>query len=138
MGIDLYSQEGHMRFNFFGWGVIRTFAVIYGWEPMGTRAPEEFIVQSPEPDEPWWGTYATNDWQEVTAEDANNMANALRAGIEAIKNGECDADLMEMFFPDGLMERVKDIPPAVEVRQNIIKLSEDFIEFCKGAPFRIG
>jgi hypothetical protein len=144
MALDICSPEDSMPLSNFEWAMLRTFAEANGWTPQGTRAPDpsiwpkKFIKQAPKPGQRWDGDYTAAEFQEVSSEDASNMADALRAGIEAIKNGERDSDLMEMFFPEEVREVFREIPAAEEVRDFITKLSERFIYLCEGGPFLIG
>jgi hypothetical protein len=145
MALDICTPEGTLPLSNFNWAMLRTFALANGWEPLGTRAPDplvwpkEFIEQGPKPGQRWNASdYTAAEFQEVSSEDASNMVDALRAGIEAIKNGDCDPDLMEMFFPEEIREVFGEIPPAEVVRDFITKLSERFIYFVEGGPFLIG
>jgi hypothetical protein len=145
MALDICTPESAMQLSNLEWAMLRTFAEANGWTPQGTRAPDpsiwpkKFIKQGPKAGQRWDASdYTAAEFQEVSSEDASNMADALRAGIEAIKNGERDPDLMEMFFPEEVREVFGEIPPPEEVRDFITKLSERFIYLCEGGPFLIG
>lgn len=144
MGFNLCSPEGVLTLDNFEWAMLRTFGEANGWIPQGTRAPdpsiwpEEFLKRAPKPWQKWNGRYDCSEFQEVSSEDASNMADALRAGIESIKDGKHDSDLMGLFFPEEIKEFFEEIPPSDVVRHHIIRLCEEFFEICEGGPFLIG
>jgi hypothetical protein len=145
MGVNLKSKKTEMRLDNFAWAMLRTFAESNGWIPEGTKNPDPSLLLPKEfknvyhkAVENWPGFYHSRNKQTVSASDANHMADALRAGIEAVKNGERDADLLEMFFTDEIKNFFEEIPPAHEIRKCITELSEKFLEFYQGTPFIIG
>ena len=77
MGYDLISESGQeLRFNYRGYPHIIDLALQYGWEPLGTTMPAWHDEKYGKRDD-WPGIYCSNDYQVVSAEDANNMADAL-------------------------------------------------------------
>ena len=132
-----------MSLDNFSWAILCTLAVFNGWVPQGTSNPDpsSFPNISPkdyaEIEKRWPGMYQGSNGQTVSAEDAKNMGKALQVGIETIRNGERDDDLMKSLFPEEIKKFFEKIPPGDEVRRYIIEISERFIEFCKEAPFII-
>jgi hypothetical protein len=59
------------------------------------------------------------------------------AGVEAIKNGDHESDLLEMLLPEGIREYVDYMPTLAELKEDIVELIESFTQFSKGAPFLI-
>ena len=66
------------------------FAVLYGWVPMGTVKTEV---------SEWSGKYHSNGDQQVTGDDARNMAAALRKGLKDIPDVDAPAE-PERHFTD--------------------------------------
>lgn len=145
------TDHGLMRINELGWRVIQLLAKCYGWVPQATKAPDpsiwskELTEHSRKPGENSYGDYDSRNWQEVSADDAFNMAHALREAIEVIMKGQRNRDLIESYACDqDLLSSVYDvtdgiyIADAAEFRRNTVELLEKFIEFCDGAPFLIG
>lgn len=143
MGYDLFGGEDKMSIQSWYWPVLLDIAENNGWKPEGTKAPdpqlwsEGLLEQAPKPNEDWCGSYCSNDWQEVSATDALNLANALGKAVEYFKTGEHDQELLKAFWYDELLEGRK-VPDAVEFREDSIGFFEKFIRFCDGAPFVIG
>ncbi len=81
MGIDLVGHgELHLRLAW--WVGCCALAQSFGWEPAGTIPAHDH----PNPDH-WDGqNYFTNDYQEVTADDARAMGAALARALDALKN----------------------------------------------------
>jgi len=92
-------------------------AQTWGWKPAGTLLPycPPEAEGNPGPDWKWCGTYLSNDWQEVTDEDAKAFAAALDRAIEArakraLRNDD-DTDLLsnDDYTDDtDLLKRVAD------------------------------
>jgi len=137
MSYYLISKHREMSLTIFDWQILRELADNYGWEPLGTKAPYDWDERSE--GRTWCGTYASNDSQEVTAEDASNMANALCKAIKDIRTGERDGELIEFFFEEEINDpnRNSTPPDGTKFREGVIRRCEKFIEFCKGAPFLI-
>lgn len=68
MGIDIIGR-GH-SYNWSAWEKLFETGLAYGWKPLGTLSPVDF-------DGDWSGTYFSNDFQVVAAEDAKAWADAL-------------------------------------------------------------
>lgn len=74
MGYDIYNQQGdYFRASIFIWPQLLGIATKNGWEPAGT-----IMDDNPE----WNGSYAMNSRQTIRAEDAANLAAALRRSLE--------------------------------------------------------
>ena len=77
MGYELINESGQqLCFNFKGYPRIIDLALQYEWEPLGTTMPSWHDEKYGKRDD-WHGIYCSNDFQVVSAEDANNMADAL-------------------------------------------------------------
>ncbi len=84
MGMDISSKKSETRFSYGAWAEILETAINYGWQPMGTQAPEELdLEENWRPKDNWDGNYSTSDYQLITADDAENLANALYKALEA-------------------------------------------------------
>lgn len=90
MGYDLSSlnapkEDSYFRFNIAGWTQLLNMALDYGWKPEGTVMDEGFFMsacgmgeeQAKREVDNWDGSYTSNDWQQVTDSDANNLKEAL-------------------------------------------------------------
>jgi hypothetical protein len=79
MGYDLVGARGSYRAGR-AWGDILKIAHAWGWKPQGTLSrpmhPEHIDFER--------HSYFGNDWQLVTAEDAAEMAHAVRLAIADI------------------------------------------------------
>jgi hypothetical protein len=64
------------------WGECLTLAEVFGWTPAETEAPAP--CHQGGPNRNWNGNYGTNDYQEVTDDDARAFAAALKRAIEAL------------------------------------------------------
>jgi hypothetical protein len=102
MGYDIYSENGKLgqSLNIVGWMSLRGLARIFGWDPQGTVLmswkdnktgeifppvcihPDNRIDGQWVKDDTWSGSYSSNDFQEITADDAKNFANALEKALE--------------------------------------------------------
>jgi hypothetical protein len=101
MGVDLASEAGgHFSVNWWGWRELFEIALAHGWQPAGTRKEADWMdSETGEPltgaiadrvrfegGEPAWdGNYFGNDFQQVTAEDARNMALAVEQALPEIE-----------------------------------------------------
>jgi hypothetical protein len=68
MGIDLIGRD--RSYNWAGWQQLYETGIKYGWRPKGTLPPGDF-------DGEWTGTYFSNDFQIVSAEDALAWGEAI-------------------------------------------------------------
>ena len=82
MGMDILFNRGDFRCSARFWGECLTLAEVFGWIAAGTEAPCECVQGVITRD--WGGGYGTNDYQQVTDEDARAFAAALKRGIEAL------------------------------------------------------
>ena len=84
MGYELINESGQkLYYNFTGYPKLIELALQYGWEPLGTTMPSWHDEKIGKRDD-WPGIYCSNDHQVVSAEDANNMADALERSIADI------------------------------------------------------
>ena len=97
----IVSENGKLEqsLNIASWMSMRGLARIFGWEPQGTvlmswkdnKTGEIFFPVCIDPgnridgqwvkDDTWSGSYSSNDLQEITADDANNFAEALEKAL---------------------------------------------------------
>jgi|TARA_Y100000294_G_scaffold151356_1_gene149121 hypothetical protein len=90
MGVDLLGKQGTFSMNWTGWRTIYGIAIENGWNPAGTKPPndEHIKLLSGDDNAPffvadnWNGDYFSNDLQLVTKEDATSMADALTRSME--------------------------------------------------------
>ena len=106
MGHDLKnSKGGYRRFGVDSWWCMQDLAKRHGWKPQGTvlNTDIQYQLRGGNLDDPeinqelwreaendvksWPGSYATNDFQWVTEEDARNMADALEKAVEELEEG---------------------------------------------------
>ena len=111
MGFDLVGKNRDFSTNWGGWRYIFKLAIENGWEPAGTKPPDENDMKilygdDAPPANDWDGCYFSNCLQLVTAEDAANMAEALHRSME-----------FQVTEYDGWLR--------------------DFIEFARGGDFQI-
>ena len=132
MGMSLCGKQGESHFNNFNWSRILKLADRYGWQPIGTEAPDwEGIYGTPihpdykHPD--WRGTYFSNDGQYVTDRDANSIAAALERALDDIP----EHDTMED------MQAAQDASPIEWFSGQGKTKVRDFIEFCRAGGFLI-
>ena len=85
MGYDLHGRGGYCCVHIEDWRPCLETAQTWGWKPAGTLLPygPPEAEGNPGPDWKWCGTYISNDWQEVTDEDAKAFAAALDRAIKA-------------------------------------------------------
>ena len=114
MGVSLGGggeNNRHVALSWGGFHELLELAYENGWEPMGTEAPMlHYNDGRVERAKDWCGTYNSNNYQIVTADDAANIAAAL--------------------------EKVwDDIPDNPHGWKCLVK---EFIELCRGGSFHIG
>ena len=95
MTIDLYrNEDDYFQLEYFGiWQKVMDLARIYGWEPIGTQEPPDW--DSNDDDERWQGDYDLYAGEWITAEDAQELANALDSALD---------DLPDNPMPDRIIE----------------------------------
>jgi hypothetical protein len=143
MSAYLINRHGDsLQFNHFTWAMVLSLAKDYGWKPDGTVDP----WWKDEPDAPDWdGNYVTNDHQQVTSDDALNVANALRRAIEDMdgtseKVSEGFAIAADFNCVVQGMEELESLlgPGASLAKGHIDKqLLKEFIQFCRKGSFCI-
>jgi hypothetical protein len=84
--MSMWLSNGEEYFNCSNrtWGHLIDVAQRYGWEPAGTHPPDVEVMALQVQKAVRWdkSNYYTNDHQEVTAEDAANLADALEAAMQ--------------------------------------------------------
>lgn len=117
MGFDLSGAGGYIHFNMLGWENILKMAHAHGWRPLGTVLDLELVYDLPKGSTcaDWDGGYFSNDYQEVTVEDALNIAAALKNAL--IHSGE-------RYLED-----------TYKIKGEKIK---EFIAFCEAGSFVLG
>ena len=86
--MSTYIRGVENSFELYGlsWSKILHVANSYGWQPMGTEAPPLYDskgkLMERHPDDPWEGTYFSNDYQRVRTEDALNLTAALERAMK--------------------------------------------------------
>lgn len=87
MSVDLWgtspkNKNIDLSYNWAAWCNMLGLAREHGWKPLGTKETEFKDKKTGEitrPKDPNWnGSYCSNSFQEVTAEDAKNLAKALK------------------------------------------------------------
>jgi hypothetical protein len=87
MGFDLISRDSKedFRFNIHSWPRVLNLAYEYGWKPAGTEITMNIYdldgKSFKKSQREWSGSYMFNDYQEVTKEDASNLAAALQMAL---------------------------------------------------------
>jgi hypothetical protein len=81
MGVDLMGPHGEASFNWPTWRHCLKVALVFGWRPAGTVLRTDY-------DDRWGGTYFSNDYQEVTDDDAHALAAALYRAVTALWTGQ--------------------------------------------------
>ncbi|HEX3725705.1 MAG TPA: hypothetical protein VHV08_05655 [Pirellulales bacterium] len=83
MGMDLCNEQAStLWFSLSGWWLTLIVAEDFGWLPEGTMLARSNHSDD-EPRCEWNGAYDTNDGQEVSADDAEHLADALERAIAA-------------------------------------------------------
>ncbi len=134
MGMSLAGRGGrHFGCNHFTWGCFLALAYRYGWQPMGTEAPDWEGINGPpinpdykHPD--WDGTYFSNDGQFVTDRDASNIAAALERALDDIPDDDAVVEDEQMADKPSLIEYFSG-EGKTWVRKGI--------EFCRAGGFLI-
>lgn len=140
MGYDLCNETGEtFRFNFTEYPQVIELALKYGWKPKGTKIPHWHDEMYEERDD-WPGIYCSNDYQVVSAEDTNNMADALDRSLPDILAKPVysvdEKDVMKIKCDDGtILEGVPlgyydDLDP-VSFWGGRPQLIKDFIKFLR-------
>jgi hypothetical protein len=137
VGFDLTSESGEtyqMRSG--GWSLILSIADAYQWAKQGSLPPEGVVPSD------WDGTYASNDGQRVTPEDARAFADALErmladpGRVARVREVAIllEAEVREMAKRDyGI-----DLPPDNHDEYPIDEASLGaLVRFCRQGGFRI-
>jgi len=83
MGVDFLGAGGSLSINWETWRTLFSRAIEHGWKPQGTLAPSgEHAL--PEDAGDWGGDYFSNQYQTVSEEDAENMADALERSLDSL------------------------------------------------------
>ena len=129
MGIDLTGDSGEeLRFSGIGWAFYLNLAQLYGWHPVGTRAPDGALATG------WSGQYDSSDGQHVGGEDATALADALARALADPKREETEKVLAVKLSKD--LGTTTGRPVSVEPPDDDTLLRE-FLGFCRKGGFRI-
>src|SRR5919201_1288267 len=144
------------KFSKDAWAKVLSLAMFYGWQPMGTRAPD--IIELYDTDvEDWDGTYLANEGQTVIAEDALSLAIALEKALDDIPDFSIEIDRATRFRKENdLLEELSPIEKAIleaGLEHHLLELVEinpfeyfagdrkrhliDFIKFCRLGSFTV-
>jgi hypothetical protein len=160
MGMDLLRDDSTdgMHFTNFTWSRVLSVARAHGWVPAGTRAPSrewyarqwgcraEDLEEDPAA-EPWSGIYDSSDFQEVTAEDARALGDAIERALQAAGDASplSVPDVSRPVGRDQVLVRAME-DKGFEVRLmveehhgiDMRQMLREFVVFCRGGGFRLG
>lgn len=150
MGYDLYRDEetdedlNYFRWNIWGFPPVRYLGEIYGWIPAGTRI-EAWIDEDGQGHSAEDCEYDTNDGQTVSAEDAQNWADALKLALVDIKKLPIVKESTKSTrIDDAYMaerEEIHNKVPETILRQFNTETSigylERYVTFLEGGDFKI-
>jgi hypothetical protein len=158
MGYSIFGKDGNLgqSLNIAGWQSLNGLARVFGWEPQGTvlmswKDNKTGEIFPPvcfdemkckdgkwENDDSWTGSYSSNDYQEITADDAKNFAKALEKALEYISgNRASEMGTVEELDEDGWDEE------SLVVRKMVIdgwsdldaqEVIKGFIELFNSGP----
>lgn len=114
MSTLLRGQLGHISVTNRTWRRALELASMFGWEPMGTAAPELPEGYGPYGDGDWNGKYCSHDGQRILEPDAKAIATALEKAMLHASDHEC-----WLCGPAGK------------------KLLQEFIDHCEAGEFTI-
>ena len=150
MGFDLYRDDEtdedlhYFRWNIWGFPPVRYLAELYGWIPTGTRI-EAWIDEDGQGHSAEDCEYDTNDGQTVSAEDAQNWADALKLAIvdlkqmPMVKEGSKSTKIDDEYLKE--LEEIHNKVPDAIMRQfnteSSIAYLEKYVVFLEGGEFRI-
>jgi len=168
MVMDIWGAGGELHFSSQGWAKLLELAHSHGWEPAGTLEPTwPYDEPPPEDLKPWDGTYFSNDYQKVTAEDASHLAEALEKALQEIPEEDAPGTLELTLDPSEIPGHQQAIASSLAITQSLLgaeqfadamiqipgqELSplafwsgpegrqrvEEFIALCKAGAFVIG
>jgi hypothetical protein len=134
--MDLSGPAGDFFWDVFSWHKLLRVAKRYGWRPAGTISGEE--EQRAMPGGVWTGGYTSNDFQRVTAADAEQLAAALERALSHIP----DVDVLAphrgagggiVIAPNGPVIDDVDWFCGPDSKDNI----QQFIRYCRAGAFTI-
>ena len=145
MGMSLSNGHGgSLGFNHFLWSKILTLALDHGWEPLGTKPSVALAHEYPDiahTDETWDGNYTSNDLQEVTAQDALNIAKALERSLEDFPERIKIPPKSDWDSESGTLlvarEEAEKMNPLEVFAGGGKKYVQDFVNFCRQGGFTI-
>lgn len=140
----LRRKEGsNFEFTMSGWRNILFLGQQYSWHPAGTLEPEfghdRFVPI-------WDGRYDSTDGQEVTAQDARALADALEKSLDDIPDNPQPGQILEREGADLLGAMARDMEKVwLNMNQHSFgffggenkKKIEQLIEFCRRGAFFI-
>ncbi len=94
---------------------------MYGWERQGSKllyryGPDGEIVHEDDPD--WGGGYGSNDFQEVTPDDAAQLAGALERALRDIPDGDNKA---AEEAEQRVARAIDHLPPPEDAPRNVTR-----------------
>ena len=142
MNFKLRSEDGTFEIASATWQRVLDVARAYGWEPAGTDPPD-IRDQDDDPAYDWsgWsGSYTVNEYQHVTAADAESLAEALALALLDIPVGS----VIERDAP-GVFSGVRGVDAHAEVKaidwfKRPARRAElmALVTFCRAGGFQIG
>ena len=138
MSYELCNTEGIFRISTEGFAQLLYLADRFGWIEMGTEPPSiEGFSECRKCVKEWNGAYLSNCLQEVTSEDAQNIANALEKASTVYSRfclmSSCPKD-EDFYQTTGDDETDRIISWFIGDKDEI----EAFIGFCECGSFEIG
>ena len=151
MGMDLHGRGSYHHFNMTSWRYVLGLAHSYGWQPAGTEPPsmtvyyvdgtvdERLTAQYAELAEDWNRyDYFTNSFQQVTDEDAANLADALERALTDVPEERTVAmraasQPPHRGVPLDVVEHLTPLDWFSGERERL----EEFISYCRAGGFRI-
>jgi len=153
MGMELRGMGGCFRFSHEDWRNALELARMHGWEPMGTVAPNisrmftteqeeklgaEGIARKQAEFEAKWEryNYFSNSGQNVSEEDAHNLADAVEKALEDIprhRAREGGAGWLPQPIEKNPKANLVEYFSGSEGREHL----EKFVTFCRAGAFCI-
>jgi hypothetical protein len=147
MPFDLCGAQGGLQLTVHEWVYALELAVENGWDPIGTRPSHDFcdderacIEGRCDTAQSWEGCYASNNRQEVTAQDAAALADALERGLLQLPREDLLADQRRPVpgYPQvGMIPAEADISPREWFSGGRGDVLQDLIVLCRQGSFSI-
>lgn len=131
MGFDLRRGDDAFSLGYHTWTRAYAFAIEGGWEPCGTLPPDSISVEARAR---WEGRYDSNDGQIITADDASNMATALKMSLLTIA-APVASDITDFDLPSLAGGRIG--PRRYFTLKEKHRILQSLIEFLQGGACEI-